>query len=84
MMTMIGQKKLLDSLSNYNIDNFPHSVILQGERGSGRHLLCDYISKEVLNIPLVDITKNLSHELIDAIYQNSYPCLYLINSDELT
>lgn len=83
MMTILGQEKLINNLESYNLDNFPHSVVLQGEKGSGKHLISKYIAENVLKIPLVDITDKISPEMISNIYRNPSPVLYLINVDNL-
>lgn len=83
MNNIVGQANLLKNLESYNLDNFPHSVVLQGERGSGKHLVSSYISKEILGIPLIDITDKISFETINNIYRNPSPTIYLINVDDL-
>lgn len=83
-MGIIGQEKLINRLREYDLDTFPHSVIIKGEKGSGKHLISSFISSDILKIPLKDITENLSSEVIDQIYRSPNPAIYLINVDELT
>lgn len=75
---MVGQKALLEKINSYNLDTFPHSVLLVGDRGCGKHLLCSEISK-LLNLDIVDITENISSEYIDNIYRSAIPNIYLID-----
>lgn len=81
---MIGQKRLLNVIDNYTIDTFPRSVILIGDQGCGKHTLVNYISQNILKLPIIDITDNLSNELIDAIYRNPNPNIYIIDLNKLT
>ena len=79
---MIGQKDLLKKLNSYTINNFPHSILLVGERGSEQEEVCQYISDK-FNLVLIDITKSLDHDLIDSIDQIKVPTLYVVNISEL-
>jgi DNA polymerase III delta prime subunit len=81
---MVGQEKLLNKLHNYSIDSFPRSVILLGEKGSGKHLIAKYISENIINLPLLDITDNISNEYLDMIYRNPNPTIYLIDMSKMT
>ena len=80
---MIGQKKLLNKLNSYTIDSFPHSSLIIGEEGSGKHLICSYI-KDFLNLPLLDITENISDEYINTIYRNPNPTIYMVDLEKMT
>ena len=80
---MVGQKHLLNKLSKYDINTFPHSVIILGEEGSGKKKVARYISDEVVKLPLLDITENISDEYIDMIYRNPNPAIYLINMSKM-
>lgn len=81
---MIGQKKLLEILNKYTLDSFPHSVLITGEKGMGKHTLVKYIKDNILNIPLKDITKNISNDYINTIYLTPTPFIYLIDLSEIT
>lgn len=81
---MVGQEKILNKLHGYTVDTFPRSIMLVGEKGSGKHTICDIISKEIIKFPLIDITSLISYEYIDAIYRNPNPSIYIINLSELT
>lgn len=82
-MEFIGQNNIKLFLNNLTLDNMPHSLMLKGEPGCGRHLVCNLI-KDKLNLELVNITDNLSTETINSIYLNEIPTLYLIEGYNIT
>ena len=81
---MIGQVNLLNKLRSYNIDTFPRTIILAGEKGIGKHTIAAVIRDEIIKLPLLDITSNLSAEYIDEIYRNPNPFIYMIDMSEMT
>lgn len=83
IINMIGQKNLLNKLNNYTLDTFPHSTLILGEEGSGKHLICSYI-KDLLKLPLLDITENISDEYINTIYRNPNPTIYMVDLEKMT
>ena len=74
---------IIKIINNYNIDNLPHSIILCGKEGCGKHILGQYISDK-FNLNVLDITDNLSEELINNIYRNSTPRLYQVDLRKIT
>ena len=80
---MVGQKNLLSKLHKYDINTFPRSVILLGEEGSGKLKMARYIAEEIIKLPLLDITDNISDEYINMIYRNPNPSIYLINMNKM-
>lgn len=80
---IVGQKHLLNKLDKYDINTFPHSVIILGEEGSGKKKIARHISENVVKLPLLDITDNISDEYIDMIYRNPNPSIYLINMSKM-
>lgn len=80
---IIGQEKLCAKIDSCTMDNFPRTLLLLGEYGSGKHLLVDYISKR-FNLEVEDISDNLTLEKIDNITQQVSPKIYAINSSKLT
>lgn len=81
---MVGQKNLLNKINIFNLDTFPRSSLLIAEKGMGKHTLVQHIKENILKIPLLDITKNISNEIIDQIYRNPNPYIYLINLSDIT
>ena len=84
MINIVGQNKLINKLSSYNLDTFPHSSLLVGEEGCGKHTMSKYISEEILKLPLIDISDNISYETIDNIYRTSNPTVYFIDLNNIT
>ena len=81
---MVGQVKLLEKLNSYNIDTFPRSVMLVGEKGSGKHLIVKHIKDNIVKLPIIDITASISDEYLDQIYRNPNPSIYMIDVSEIT
>lgn len=65
------------------MDNFPRTLLLLGEYGSGKHLLVEYIANRFC-LETEDISDNLTLEKIDNITQQVSPKIYVINSSKLT
>lgn len=80
---MIGQKKILSKIENVTLSTFPHALMLEGSRGSGRKLLIHNICQK-LGFEYIDITNTISKELLDEIYLKTIPMVYVINIDNLT
>lgn len=77
---MVGQKELLNRIDNYTIDTLPHSMMLIGPKGCGKHHLCDYIADK-FNLQKIDISNNLSYESLEYLYSHAIPNLVLINME---
>ena len=75
---MVGLESVVNIINSYTLDTLPHSILLNGKEGSGKHVLSDYISDK-FNLNLLDITDDLSEDLINNIYRNSSPRLYQID-----
>ena len=81
---MIGQKKLLSTINNLIENNlFPRSVLVEGEYGCGKHLLCEEISKKLL-IDLFDLTEHINLEMLENIQLSPIPRIYVIDCDKIT
>ena len=78
-----GQSKIMDKIDSKTLDTFPRSLMLVGDRGSGRHQICNYIA-ERFHLNQIDITGNLEQEFIDEIYNRVEPYLYIIRVNELS
>lgn len=75
---IIGQDKLLNKINSYDIDTFPHSIILEGLEGSGKHSICNYIA-EHLGLELVNIDSNLNAEEMENLISTNTPSLYVVD-----
>lgn len=74
---MIGQVKIRNKISKLNLDNTPRSILIVGQRGSGKHSVATELA-ERLGIECKNITKCLTIDTINEIYSKSFPTLYLI------
>lgn len=77
-----GQDRLYRNI-DLLIDNFPHSVLLIGEEGAGKHIICNYIADK-LGIDLIDISENISNEFIDEINASQTKTLYTVNIQKIS
>ena len=65
------------------MDSLPSSMILKGDIGSGRHLMCEYIAS-LFKLKSVDITKDISLDTINDMYSRVEPYLYIIDTSKIT
>lgn len=79
---MIGQSALLNRLLSYSLEDFPKSVLLCGEHGSGKTTLINEVT-EHLNIKAIDITETISDELLDEINVSQTMRGYILNLSDL-
>ena len=75
---IIGQDRLIDHINSYNIDTFPHSILLEGPVGCGKHTLC-YAIGDALGLEVVELNSNAERKDVDTIQTKPYPCLYVID-----
>ena len=80
---MLGQENLVEKIKRYSLDEFPHTLLLEGNKGSGKHMLLDIISNH-LKLPLLEITDKLDLESISGYYLRSEPYIYIIDSDKIS
>lgn len=78
MCDIIGLESVKDRINAYALDTLPHSIIILGKRGSGKHLIVNYICNK-FKFELMDISANLSDELIENIYLTPTIGAYLID-----
>lgn len=80
---IVGQDKLINFINATRLETFPHSLMLCGEYGSGKHLITDYIANR-FSLPIENITETISLELIDNLYLDSTPKIYIIEIDKIS
>lgn len=80
---IIGQEKICNLIDNSTLDNFPRSLMLVGARGSGKHLICNYIA-EKFALYQIDLTDTLDLETIEELYNRVEPYLYTIRINEIS
>jgi hypothetical protein len=78
-----GQEKICKFIDNCSIDDFPRSLMLIGEKGSGKHLICSYICNK-FKLESLDITDTISLDLIEKINERVSPYLYIIRINSLS
>ena len=82
-MSIIGQNKLLKFIDKCTLSTFPRTVMLEGDSGSGKHMICNYVA-EKFNLIIEDISDSLTYEKIEEITLRVQPFLYLIDASKLT
>ena len=80
---MIGQDKILNKINEITFDTMPHSLMLIGPSGSGKHSICQIICDK-LSLQLVDISDLINHDTVVELNQIQTPHMYLINGDIIT
>lgn len=76
---MIGQEKLLNKIKALTLDVFPHTILIEGTKGSGRHTLVNVI-KEHLNIDLIDLKElGVNDDTINYLTLSPTPRLCLLD-----
>lgn len=76
-----GQENIFNFIDN--LINLPHSILLKGELGSGRTALCEFISAR-FDLEMIDITDNLSKELVDDIISIQTRSLIVVDLNKIT
>lgn len=82
-MSIVGQEKLLNFINSSTIDTFPRTIMLVGDAGSGKHLICDYIASK-FNLLIDNISDRLTLETIEDAATRVSLCLYIIESNKIT
>lgn len=81
---MIGQAKLIEKINSIDsLDKLPKSIIINGNKGMGRHTLFNYI-KDKFNVESKNIDYELSLDILNDMYALSIPRFYLIDFDTLS
>lgn len=83
MGKIIGQKELIDAIESFDGTSFPHTMLLIGEEGCGKHTVAK-MAADRLSLPLIDITDIIGYDSISAIQTSSSAGMYLINIDDVT
>lgn len=95
-INFIGQDSLLQKINGFTVETFPHSFIVYGENGSGRHMLCSLIA-EKFHLDYVEvrerigdsklITKKYSapalRDFLDECTLNVFPTLIIFEAADL-
>lgn len=95
-INFIGQDSLLQKINGFTVETFPHSFIVYGEKGSGRHMLCSFIADK-FHLDYVNvrerigdtklITKKYSasalRDFLDDCTLNVFPTLIIFEAEDL-
>ena len=77
---IIGQTKLLNKINTLTIDSLPHSILMIGDLGCGKHTLCKYIADK-FGLEFSTLSNNINNEDVENILLKPYPCLYIVELD---
>ena len=80
---MIGQVELVTKFNEYSLMTLPHSVLLIGDKGCGKHTLVSELAK-TFNIDVVDISTSLSLDMINEITSRPISTFYIIDCSVIT
>lgn len=79
---MIGQKELVNKFNSYTLETLPHTILLLGDKGCGKHTLVNELSKR-LDTPVVDISDNINLDTISNAMLSPFNYFYIINMNQL-
>ena len=80
---MIGQTNLVTKLKAYTLETLPHSILITGEYGCGKHTLVNEM-KDYFGLDLFYITDNLNMDAIEQINSRIFPAFYVIDATDIT
>lgn len=82
---MIGQKKLIDTISKLTVDNMPHFIVFVGERGSGKTTLSKFVADTIgATFTISGIKVDEIREVINTAYTIREKTVYCIqNADTM-
>ena len=81
---MIGQNFLLKRLEEIkSLDELPKSIIINGDKGSGKHTFANEISNK-FGIKFEHINYELTTDILNDMHSLSIPKFYLIDFDEIS
>lgn len=76
------QEEISKFIEGNSLRTLPHFTILVGEKGCGRHTLCNHISNSY-NVVIKDISENITLETIQEIEDTAESYLYLIDGERI-
>lgn len=95
-LNFIGQDNLLQQINDFTVETLPHSIIIYGENGSGRHMLCDVIAMK-FQLDLVNVRERIGNsklitkrysapalrDFLDECAFNVFPTLIVFEAEDL-
>ena len=80
---MVGQDKLVAKLKSYSLTTLPHTIMLLGDSGCGKHTLVKELA-EYLGLDVIDISNTISLDAILEINSRPIPTIYTIDCSLIT
>lgn len=77
-----GQDKLVNLFEKMTYDELPHTFMLLGEYGCGKHSLSKDIAS-MFSLNYVDITETINVDIIEESFNIKIPTMYVIHIDKL-
>ena len=78
MCKIIGQTKLMTTLNNYTLENFPKTILLIGQAGCGKHTIAKYIANK-FEFDFIEIDEKVDSEDLFNFSHKTINTLYLVN-----
>lgn len=79
---MVGQARLISEIEGNQLSELPHSILLIGEPGCGKHTLAQELGDHY-RIGVVDITDSLTLDTIQGIYVEPFPHFYVVDMNKV-
>ena len=79
---MIGQVNLQKKLNSYDYSTLPQSIMIEGGRGCGKHLLLNELCIR-LGVESENITKNLDYEYLSQLFSRVNPIIYVVDGSDI-
>ena len=80
---MIGQEKLLNKLKSFSLNTLPHTILLVGKKGCGKHTMVNELSS-YFDVDVVDISDEINNDVLVDIYLRTFKLFYLIDVEKIT
>lgn len=81
---MIGQNRLKYMLSELTYSTIPHSIILCGAQGCGKHTFVNLIEDKFNAITFIHYSDKISYDFISNCYDINYPTCFVLDGDNIT
>ena len=79
---MIGQNRLQTTLRNFGFSRLPQTILLVGEKGSGKHTLVKEMAS-FYKVNLIDLTDSVDLNTLLKVSERMTRTFYLFNLDDL-
>ena len=76
------QEEIISFIEGHSLKTLPHFIIFVGEKGCGKHLLCNHIAS-VYHILIKDISESITLAAIQEIEDSVEPYLYLMDGEKI-